>query len=279
MPYTAEISRTNPTCFVFLVDQSTSMHDPVGAEPGTVKAHKVADALNRLLQSLVLRCAKSEGIRDYFHVGVIGYGENVGPILGGALRGRDLVPISLIANHPLRVEERTRRVEDGAGGVITQNLKFPVWFEPVAGGGTPMCEALLLAAQMVGGFIALAPHCHPPIVVNVTDGEATDGEPEPCAEQLRGLASDDGNVLLYNLHVSNRPGAQICFPDSEQGLPDPFAQQLFRMSSVLPAHAREVARREGYKVTPDSRGFMFQADGVALVQLLDIGTRMDRHLR
>ena len=30
MPYTAEISRANPTCFLFLIDQSGSMADPFG---------------------------------------------------------------------------------------------------------------------------------------------------------------------------------------------------------------------------------------------------------
>ena len=79
MPYTAEISRTNPTCFLFLVDQSSSMLEPFGGNQESNKAEGVADAINRLLQNLVLKCAKSEGIRDYFHVGVIGYGGRVAP--------------------------------------------------------------------------------------------------------------------------------------------------------------------------------------------------------
>ena len=32
MPYTAEISRNNPTCFVFLLDHSGSMADNFGGE-------------------------------------------------------------------------------------------------------------------------------------------------------------------------------------------------------------------------------------------------------
>jgi hypothetical protein len=32
MPYAAEITRTNPTCFVFLVDQSSSMLEPFGGQ-------------------------------------------------------------------------------------------------------------------------------------------------------------------------------------------------------------------------------------------------------
>src|SRR5579871_6226913 len=89
MPYTAEISRTNPSCFLFLIDQSGSMEDPIPASPdadgpapaaGRTKAEGVADAINRLLQNLVIKCAKSEGVRDYYHVGVLGYVETRRPI-------------------------------------------------------------------------------------------------------------------------------------------------------------------------------------------------------
>ncbi len=279
MAHNAEISRTNPTCLLFLVDQSTSMSEPWGGLPGTVKSQQLADMINRLLRGLVLRCAKSEGVRDYFHIGVIGYGENVAPILGGTLAGRNLVPISEIANHPLRVEERIKKVEDGKGGVVDQRIKHPVWFEPVAGGGTPMCEALLLASQVVAGFIALAPGCYPPLVFNLSDGEATDGDPEFCADQIKNLASDDGNVILYNLHISSQPGRPICFPDSEQGLPDEFAHVLFRMSSVLPFQTREQAFRDGFRVSANSRGFLFQAGGEEVIRFLDIGTRLEKQMR
>ena len=96
MAYSAEISRVNPSCFVFVIDQSGSMADPFPAQPGKRKADGVSDALNRQLQELVLRCAKSEGVRDYLYVGVIGYGARVGPALGGVLTGKEIVSISEI---------------------------------------------------------------------------------------------------------------------------------------------------------------------------------------
>jgi hypothetical protein len=59
MPYSAEISRANPSCFLFLIDQSGSMADPFGVgESNRRKADGVADAINRLLQNLVIKCAK-----------------------------------------------------------------------------------------------------------------------------------------------------------------------------------------------------------------------------
>ena len=167
----------------------------------------MADAINRLLQNLALKCTKSKGIRDYFHVGVIGYGGKAAPAFGGALAGHTLAPISQIARNPLRVEHRTRKVPDGAGGIMEQKFKFPVWFEPLAQGKTPMCAALQLAHATMKEFLAQNPNCYPPLVVNITDGEATDGGPEPLATNLRNLASTDGNVLLFNAHLSDKQTA------------------------------------------------------------------------
>lgn len=153
-------------------------------------------------------------MRDYFHIGVIGYGSQVAPALGGGLAGRPLVPISEIANAPLRVEQRNKKVPDGAGGLVDMPVKFPVWFEPTADGMTPMCQALELARQTVADFIGRVPGCYPPVVVNISDGEANDGDPEQVAAAIRNLTSSDGNVLLFNLHISSQAVAAIEFPDS-----------------------------------------------------------------
>ena len=246
MPYTAEISRTNPTCFLFLVDQSSSMLEPFGKQPEKQKAEGVADAINRLFQNLVLKCAKSEGIRDYFHVGAIVYGGQVASAFGGALAGQHLVPVSVLANSPLRVEPRTRKIDDGAGGLIEQKFKFPVWFEARPGGRTPMCQALTTAKQFLEVFLVRFPGCYPPLVVNITDGMSTDGDPLLPAAALRDLTTTDGNVLLFNAHVSNLAALPIEFPDNEDALPDKFAKLLFRMSSPLPPRLLEAARSDGF---------------------------------
>jgi hypothetical protein len=279
MPYAAEISRTNPSCFLFLVDQSGSMIKPFGGQTGKIKAQGVADAINRLLQNLALKCAKSEGIRDYFHVGVIGYGDGVGPAFGGALANRCLVPISEVANNPLRVENRTRKVDDGAGGLIDQKFKFPVWFEPTGQGKTPMCQALTLAKKTIGEFLQKFPNCYPPLVMNITDGMATDGIPLKEAAELREMSSSDGNILLFNAHVSSKPDRPIEFPDKELNLPDDFAKLLFRMSSPLPLKIQSAAKTEGFTVGDASRGFVFNADLVSVIRFMDIGTKVAHNVR
>jgi len=272
MPYAAEISRSNPSCFLFLVDQSGSMEDGWAGEAGKQKADGLATIINRLLQNLVLKCAKSEGVRDYYHVGVIGYGGTVGPAFGGALAGKELAPISAIANLPARIEERTRKTDDGAGGLIEQTVKFPVWFDPVAKGGTPMGQALTLARQVLTGWLAQHPTGFPPIVINITDGEATDGDPSAAAVALRDLQTDDGQVLLFNLHLSSHQAAPVQFPGDDAALPDKWAKLLFNLSSPLPPFMREIAGQEGFPVSEGTRGFAFNADMVTVIQFLDIGT-------
>jgi hypothetical protein len=272
MTYNAEISRTVPTAFLFLVDQSGSMQDMM--ESGKTKAQFVADVLNRTLATLITRCTKAEGTRDYFHVGVIGYSDSDARNgLSGQLGGQILNPISAIESAPLRVEDRSKRVDDGAGGLVNQTIKFPVWFEAHAGGGTPMCHAITTAAEAVAAWCDQHPDSYPPTVLHVTDGESTDGNPESLANDLRQIGTNDGPLLLLNLHVSTTGGPRIHFPDSETGLPEANAKLLYRMSSPLPPRLAQVAAEKGMTVSAESRGFMFNGEATEIVDFFDIGTR------
>jgi hypothetical protein len=274
MAFTAEISRTNPTCLLFLVDQSKSMDGPFGGQPGKKKSEGVADAINRLLQNLVLKCAKADGVRDYFHVGVIGYGKDVGPRLAGTTADQPLAPISTVANSPLRLENRKRMVDDGAGGLVEQSFRFPIWFEPTSGGKTPMNGAVTLARTIVADFISTYPGCFPPLVINLTDGKPTDANPLDAAVDLKAMKSTDGNVLMFNAHLSSSQAPPVCFPGDENGLADKYAKLLFRMSSILPPKLMSAARDEGYAIHGPARGFVFNADLVSVIRFLDIGTRV-----
>jgi hypothetical protein len=279
MAFTAEISRTNPTCLLFLIDQSSSMDGPFGGQPGKKKSEGVADAINRLLQNLVLKCAKAEGIRDYFHVGVIGYGREVKPVLCGSNLERPLLPISAIAGAPLRVEQRKRLVDDGSGGLVEQTFRFPVWFEPTSDGATPMNGAFVAAKSVISAFLNDHPKCYPPLALNLTDGQPTDSNPLAVAEQLKNLSSADGDVMLFNAHLSSSANSPLGFPSSEAGLPDVFARLLYRMSSILPEKMIDAAREEGYTLKPEPRGFVFNADLVSVIRFLEIGTRVASSVR
>lgn len=272
MSYIAEISRSNPTAFLFVVDQSASMEDKLPS--GRSKAQQVADVLNRTLATLITRCTKSEGTRNYFDIGVIGYGgSDARNGFQGGLNASILNSISDIEASPLKIEDRTKKMDDGAGGIIEQPIKFPIWFEPSASGGTPMCNAIMTAAEQMAAWCDAHPDCYPPTVLHITDGESTDGNPEELASQLRQIRTNDGEVLLFNLHVSSFGADPIEFPASETSLPDAYSKMLFRMSSPLPEHLVRFAQEKGFKVSMESRGFMFNANAIQIVDFFDIGTR------
>lgn len=272
MSYQAEISRHTPTAFLFLIDQSGSMSDKLPS--GLTKSEFVADVMNRTLASLITRCTKSEGTRNYFDIGVIGYGgHGVGNGFKGGLGNKIMHPISEIEAEPLRVEDRVKKVPDGAGGIVEQNIKFPVWFEAEAYGGTPMRSALIKAAEELAEWCDNHPDSYPPTILHITDGEANDGDPEEIAIQLATLSTNDGELLIFNLHVSDRDNKPIKFPSSESGLPDNYAKSLFRMSSNLPEHLLGSAKEKGNNVDGEARGFIYNADAVEIVDFFDIGTR------
>ncbi len=277
MPYSAEISRTNPALFIFLLDRSGSMKDQFGGKgAGVSKAQGVADAINRMLSNLVIRCSQGETTRNYFDIAILGYGAQKGlvaPALDGPLAGREIVTVSELGNMPARIEDRTIKQPDGAGGVVDVPVKCPIWFEPVAFGDTPMSQALQRAHAVAQRWIASHPGAFPPIVINLTDGEATDGNPAGAARNLTDLRTDDGNVLLFNCHISSAVSSPILFPDNDALIPDPYGKAMFAMSSPLTPMMQDYARKQGFAVGAGSRGFVFQADLVEVIRFLDIGTR------
>jgi hypothetical protein len=273
--YGAEISRRNPTCFLFLLDQSASMAISMAGEQGLTKAAFLTDVVNRTLHDLVIRCAAGPSeILNRYEVGVIGFGADVRSAFSGALAGRDLVPIDEVGPNPARLEERVKTEPDEAGGVLERPVRFPIWIDPVSGGGTAMVSALTRAHQLLETWIGAHPNGFPPTVILCTDGEATDGVPLEAARGLRALSTSDGPVLLFNCHISKEggPGA-IQFPSTPEGLPDRYSQMLFDMSSPFPAGFAGAASEMGFKLEPDARGFVFNADPVALVHFFEMGTR------
>jgi hypothetical protein len=285
MPYTQEISRQNKACFLFLLDQSYSMTEPL-ANSQRSKMQELVLAINGWLQNAVIRATGGAGVKDWMDIGVIGYRTDqqanpiVGTALNGALKGRELVSVVDIGEHPSRLADEMQTVPDEATGDLMQvPVQVPVWVEPVAEGGTPMCHTLYMAHGILEKWIAEHKTSFPPIVIHITDGESQDGDPIPYAESVKSLATDDGNVLLFNCHLSMTPADSFLFPHSDEILPDKEARTLFQMSSVLPEPIMQRAVAEHFPVQPGARGMVFNADLVCLLKFLDMGTRVASNLR
>jgi uncharacterized protein YegL len=276
MTYQAEISRTNPTCFFFLIDQSSSMMDPImGVQGNPRKAEFVADALNKVIQSLVVTATKDVEIRRYFQFGAIGYGNVVDSVLAGGSSETPLVWVDELANNPLRIEERMVSQYDGAGGYVQLPTKFPIWIDPLANGRTPMCEALTRTQEILQQWVQEHPMAYPPTVINLTDGEANDGDPRLPAQTLKDLATSDGNVILMTLHASSNPLAtQIFFPDTDEVLPDAPSKLMFEMCSNLTQAMINTAQSLlGTNFSQGARAMVYNSDIAGIVNALEIGTR------
>lgn len=280
MPYTQEISRQNKACFLFLVDQSFSMTEPLGGSDER-KCDKLVEAINAWLYNMTIRAASGGNLRDWMDIGVIGYRTDqqnnpiVGPILQGELAGKNLVPITEIEQHPSRIQDAEQLMPDPATGeVVSVQVQVPIWVDAYAEGGTPMCTAFYKAHEILTQWIADHPKSFPPVVIHITDGESMDGDPLPYAESLKELNTDDGNVLLFNCNLSNVAKDSFLFINSSELLPDDYARTLFNMSSVLPESIVQRANLEGMNLQNNARGMVFNADMVCLIKFLDLGTRV-----
>lgn len=284
MAYSQEISQEFPGAFLFLVDQSRSMNKQFGADSSgkpVARAEVLAEALNNTLAELVNRCMRDEGVSNYFDVGVIGYGNGSRPAFcwKGGLAGRGMVPIAEVAKNA-RVEQQEIATEV-RGQMVAETVTVSRWIDPIAAESTPMNGALNLARAALEEWIYRHPKSFPPVVINISDGMANDvGSDEELlltARRLTGMQTTDGGVLLINCHITGETDNMVTFPWSPRELPDdPYARLLFEMSSEMPGRYKAVICElfdRDLSRTPAIRGMAFNADAMALVKILDIGTR------
>jgi hypothetical protein len=247
----------------------------MGVSGNPRKAEFIADAVNKIIQTLIVTASKDESVWKYYQIGAIGYGNIVSSAFDTLFGEQDLIWVDELANRPITIEERVRRESDGAGGVIEMPIKFPIWIEPAARGQTPMCEALEKSREILEKWSNDHPMSYPPTVINLTDGESTDGNPLENAVLLKKLRTSNGDLLLFTLHVSsNQSTSTIAYPNVSEGLPDNPSRIMFEMSSNLTNKMIDTINTNyTEKMKEGAKGFVYNAGIAEIVQLLDIGTR------
>jgi hypothetical protein len=281
-PYSARITTKTPSAFVFLLDLSGSMEEKMSFNGEmTTKSAAVSRLINGLIAELIGHCKRETGYRDYLDIAVIGYGGD---------QVRSLLPQG--ATHPVfrkpgelahaRVDTvrifRERTLPDGSK--VLTGISGREWIKPQAVGRTPMCGAFQQTYRLLYDWTRrhAAAHCFPPVVINITDGEATDAEDHEllnAAEKIRSLSTADGNVLLMNIYIGRDSGKPaVLFPDSADRLPDsPYARLLFEMSSLMPAiYHEQIAAITGRPEAEGCRGMSYNASMADLAGLLNIGS-------
>ena len=279
--YTAQITRNTPTAFIFLIDQSVSMQNYTtlyGEEMPMAEA--VARIVNHQLNELVLRCVKGSETRDYYDIAIIGYGENAYSGWKGELEGRDFVKPSELKEHPYKKittkkETRTRK------GVKVVEVEEVQWIEAEATQGWTRVH---LAFEKAKGLLDewMEKHhdkdCYPPTIINITDGEFNGATKEYVLQQsneLKSMFTNDGNVILFNIHISANKAVCVTCPASKDEVSfSSLATTMYEMSSLLPMrYSDRIADLRG-DGTPNNRytAMSINADMSTLIQLMDIGT-------
>lgn len=279
--YTAQITRNTPTAFIFLIDQSVSMRKTTtlyGEEMPMAEA--VARIVNHQLNELVLRCIKGSETRDYYDIAIIGYGEKAYSGWKGELEGRDFVKPSELKEHPYKKittkkETRTRK------GVKVVEVEEVQWIEAEA---TKSWTRVHHAFEKAKGLLDewMEKHhekdCYPPTIINITDGEFNGATKEYVLQQaneLKSMFTNDGNVILFNIHISANKAVCVTCPASKDEVSfSSLATTMYEMSSLLPMrYSDRIADLRGDR-TPNNRytAMSINADMSTLIQLMDIGT-------
>ena len=281
IPYTAQITRNTPTAFIFLVDHSVSMQQKTmlyGEE--MTMAEAAARIVNSQINELVLRCVKMGDTRHYYDIAVVGYGEKAYSGWQGELEGRKFVSPEELKNHPYtkivtRKETRTRK------GTQIKEVEQVQWVSARHNGSwTHYHEAFDYARDLLADWM-IDHHekdCYPPTVIHITDGvfnHATKEEVMQKANELKAMFTNDGNVILFNIHfTANLNADSVACPISKDELDgNAYAEALFDMSSLLPERYNvDIARclndtRAGRHVAMG-----MNADATTLIKLMDIGT-------
>lgn len=280
--YTARIDREHPTAFIFLVDQSISMKQitTLNGEDMTM-SEAVARIVNGQINELVERCVKATETRHYFDIAVIGYGTEAYSGWNGALAGRDFVTPQELRDHPhqiikVREQVRTRK------GFTEREVERKQWMTARHDGqATRMDQAFLKAQALLKDWMEVHQNqdCYPPTIINITDGAyngVSDERMEQLGNEIKSMFTNDGNVLLFNIHIVPHRAETVVFPATADELGENTdGVNLFKLSSLLPLNYNEQLRLLfGDDMQSDIR---YRAMGVntgmeRLMKMMKIGT-------
>ncbi|MGO9109375.1 MAG: hypothetical protein ACLP9L_09090 [Thermoguttaceae bacterium] len=253
---------------VFLIDESEPLREYIAGGTKS-KAESIATALNSLLNQLAAV--------DDLEVAVAGYrgdpdgGANVGCRWGGALAGRRFVPARALADAPLVVESRVRRLGMPIPGAQEECVRFPIWYLPQLGAsilpalGYSYCRHLVVA-----GTTPETVWSKPPLVISFV-GDLVPQEVDTAVERVLGLSSPGGPPLVFHVHLGGTAaGPAVLYPSSDFRLPPGPPCDLFRWSSALPNSMIAVLRGVQVPVSTGARGMIYNASVADLIRMLSL---------
>ena len=278
--YSQEITRRHRAAIVIAIDQSCSMSGKMSLHGVTFsKSEAVSMVVGRLIDELVMRSRRDEGYRHYYDIALVGYsGDRVYSLLDDELKFH---PITVLAGRDIPRINYMLRHKTLGGGMHSFQEEVSQWVKPCAQGATPMYQMMCRVTNLVAEWCAKEENrdSFPPIVFNVTDGEASDAGYEKlrnAAHTLRSTGTSDGKTLFVNVHISsNTNHIPIMFPNAcEVPLSIQHAHLLMDMSSIVPEQLHNYIRENRESSSqPPYIAMSYNASVSELVVMLNIGSR------
>lgn len=265
-------SSATPGLLIILLDQSGSMmQDYEGT--GTTRTKYATLAVNKVIDNIIQKNFDGDAPKNRCFISVIGYNHNVKELCSGWLKDLDA--------SPLRYETLKKKTPDGAGGIVEIEVKQPVWVEPInSDGATNMLGAFQLAKELVEKWMSDNADGPAPVIINISDGVPYYDmkDPRDCmketvvlANEIKSLSNNDGNVLIFNAQIDGSNGRTV-FPSDRNEITQEAAQFLYDITSEVPESYKAAAAKNELPTKEGSRGCIFGADGVQLIQLIDFGS-------
>lgn len=264
-------SSATPGLLIILLDQSGSMMSDYDGT-GMTRTKFATLAVNKVIDNIIQKNFDGDAPKNRCFISVIGYNHNVKELCSGWLKDLDA--------NPLRYETLKKKTPDGTGGLVEVEVKQPVWVEPIdKDGATNMLGAFQLAKDLVEKWMADNADGPAPVIINISDGVPyyKGKDPRDCMEEtvalaneIKSLSNNDGNVLIFNAQIDNVP--TTVFPAERNEITQEAGQFLYDITSEVPKSYKAAAVKNELPTRNGSRGCIFGADGVQLIQLIDFGS-------
>lgn len=278
--YTQDITRQHRAAIVIAIDQSCSMGGRMMLNGWDLsKAEVVSMVTGRLIDELIMRSYRDGEYRHYYDIALVGYsGEEVYSLLGDEV---NFHPITILAGRDIRRISYTLNYNTMLRGVQSFEEQVSLWVEPRSQGSTPMYKMIGMVTELVNEWCNKSENrdSFPPIVINITDGEASDADYEMlriASQKLKSTGTTNGNTLFANIHISSDAShTPILFPNiREVPLEIRNAHLMMDMSSIIPEpfHPYIHECRSSF-AQPPYIAMGYNTSMSELVAMLNIGTR------
>lgn len=262
-------SSATPGLLIILLDQSGSM---MRDYEGTTRTKFATLAVNKVIDNIIQKNFDGDSPKNRCFISVIGYNHEVKEICSGWLKDLDA--------SPLRYETLKKKAPDGTGGLVEYEVKQPVWVEPIdKDGATNMYGAFQLAKELVEKWMKDYADSPAPVIINISDGVPYyDGkdikecmqETVSLVNEIMNISNEDGCVLVFNAQIDSVPTS--VFPSDRNEIQQDAGQFLYDITSVVPESYKGAAAKNELPTRDGSRGCIFGADGIQLIQLIDFGS-------